>query len=100
MCGTRPIAKNGFGLSSAETDERAKIIEAGFWFLPEDERVHAEWRRFVTQYAVVGVQVHDARLVAAMLVHGVSKILTLNDRNFLRYAGILVVHPRAVLASG
>jgi len=26
---TRPVSRNGFGLSSAETDARAKIIEAG-----------------------------------------------------------------------
>jgi predicted nucleic acid-binding protein len=38
--------------------------------------------------------VHDARLVAAMLAHGVPQLLTLNDRDFARYAGISVVHPR------
>lgn len=94
---TRPITHNGFGLSSAEADERAKIIEAEFRFLPDSERVHVEWRRLVTQYAVAGVQVHDARLVACMLVHGVSNILTLNEKDFARYSGISVVHPRALV---
>lgn len=45
---------------------------------------------------VSGVQVHDARLVAAMRVHGVSRILTFNDKDFTRYADIEVVHPRTV----
>jgi predicted nucleic acid-binding protein len=95
---TRPIGKNGFGLSSAETDARAKIIEARFRLLPDSERVHVEWRRLVVEYAVAGAQVHDARLAASMLVHGVTNILTLNDRDFTRYSGISAVHPRAVFA--
>jgi hypothetical protein len=32
----------------------------------------------------MGVQVHDARLVAAMKVHGVTRILTINIRDFSR----------------
>jgi predicted nucleic acid-binding protein len=69
---TRPVAKNGFGLSSAETDARAKIVEARFGLLPDSERIHSEWRRLVVEHSVAGAQVHDARLVACMLVHGVS----------------------------
>jgi predicted nucleic acid-binding protein len=97
---TRPVAKNGFGLTIAETDERAKLIESSFGFLPDNERVHAEWRRLVVAYAVAGVQVHDAHLVAAMLVHGITGLLTLNDRDFLRYAGVAAVHPRAITGAG
>jgi predicted nucleic acid-binding protein len=45
---------------------------------------------------VSGVQVHDARLVAAMRVHGVKRILTFNERDFARYADVEAVHPRSV----
>lgn len=93
---TRPIASNGFGLAIAETDERAKLIESRFRFLPDNERVHAEWRRLVVAHSVAGVQVHDARLVAAMLVHGVAHLLTLNDRDFSRYTDVKAIHPRDV----
>ena len=62
--------------------------------------MHVEWRRLVVRHAVTGVKVHDARLVAAMLVHGVSNILTLNDRDFARYAGISAVNPRAAVSKG
>jgi len=75
---TRPISKNGLGLTPAQTDERATL------------------RRLVVAHSVAGVQVHDARLVAAMLVHRVSQVLTLNDRDFGRFAGIVAVHPRDV----
>ena len=97
---TRPASRNGFGLTPAQTDERARMIESRFSLLPDHERIFAEWRRLVIQYEVAGAKVHDARLVAAMLVHGVSNILTLNDRDFGRYAGISSVHPRSVVASG
>lgn len=97
---TRPADKNGLGLTGAETDARAKLIESKFLLLPETDRVHAEWRRLVVACSVAGVQVHDARLVAAMLAHGVPQLLTLNDRDFGRYSGISAVHPRDVVPSG
>ena len=93
---TRPGTGNGFGLSAADTDARAGIIEARFRLLPDSEPVHAAWRRLVVEYSVAGARVHDARLVASMLVHGVSNILTLNDRDFARYSGISAIHPRTV----
>jgi len=40
--------------------------------------------------------VHDARLAAAMLVHGIGHILTLNVADFSRYSGLTAVHPSSV----
>ena len=37
--------------------------------LPDDARVYATWRDLVAARDVRGVQVHDAKLAAAMLVH-------------------------------
>jgi predicted nucleic acid-binding protein len=94
---TRPSAQNGLGLSVIETDRRAELIESEMFFLQDDERVHSEWRRLVVDYSVSGVQVHDARLVAAMLAHGVRELLTLNARDFKRYREISALHPRDVV---
>lgn len=52
--------------------------------------------KLLVSRGVSGVQVHDARLVAAMRVHGVKRILTFNDKDFVRYADIEAVHPRAI----
>jgi hypothetical protein len=46
---------------------------------------------------VLGVQVHDARLAAAMYVHSVSHILTLNVTDFERFSGLTAVHPGSIL---
>lgn len=94
---TRPAtARSGFGLSIEETDIRAQIIERYLTFLPDDAAVHTEWRRIVVDYRVFGVKVHDARLVAAMCVHGVSDIITFNADDFTRYTGIAVHHPTTI----
>jgi len=50
-------------------------------------------RRLLVDHAISGVQVHDARLVAAMQVHGVFRILTFNTKDFKRFSGIQAIHP-------
>jgi len=95
---TRPIAQNGYGLSPGETDKVARQIEKAFILLPDVERIHHEWRRLVLVYGVSGTKVHDARIVAAMIVHGVHHILTLDGRDFERYAEIEMVSPEDIPA--
>jgi hypothetical protein len=46
-------------------------------------------------HGVIGSQVYDARLVAAMTVHGVGRILTFNAADFSRYP-IETLDPAAV----
>ena len=57
--------------------------------------MYTEWRRLVLTFNVSGVQVHDARLVAAMNEHGVTHMLTLNTTDFVRYGdeGIVAIDP-------
>lgn len=93
---TRPKERNGFGLSVDETEINAQQIELSFAFLPDTERVYREWRRIAFQHRVSGVQVHDARLAAAMYAHGISHILTFNGDDFTRYPGITAIHPGSV----
>ena len=71
----------------------ASLLENQFTFLPDNERIHSQWRHLVVAHGVSGVQVHDARLVAAMRVHTITHLLTLNRTDFLRYRDIIVVHP-------
>src|SRR6266851_3758720 len=81
---TRPLDRNGFGISPQETDRRAAIFETKCQLLGDSLAAHQEWRKLLITHNVVGVQVHDARLVAAMRVHGVRQILTFNERDFAR----------------
>ena len=93
---TRPVERNGIGLSVGETEREVRAIEAGMSLLPDNEAVYREWRRIVVRHSVSGVQVHDARLAATMYVHGVSHILTLNVADFNRFDGLMALHPDSV----
>ncbi|MYA98341.1 PIN domain-containing protein [Candidatus Poribacteria bacterium] len=95
---TRPANQNGFGHTVFETEQLLLGLEKFFRLLPDSPDVYPEWKRLVVKYDVSGVQVHDARLAAAMIVHNVKHILTFNVTDFQRYTdeGIEVVNPRAV----
>jgi predicted nucleic acid-binding protein len=94
---TRPVAANGMGYTVNETRQALVEVDATFNRVPDVPTAGPEWDRLVTQYGVIGRAVHDAQLVASMLVNGITHILTLNVVDFARFAGeITVVHPRDV----
>lgn len=90
---TRPANRNGYGLPPESALIRTENVEANFRLLPDSPAIHHEWRKLLVDYRVSGVQVHDARLVAAMRVHGVNRILTLNTKDFERFGDIEAIHP-------
>lgn len=93
---TRPLDKNGFGLTVAETDRLARVIERDFELLPDSRETHERWRALLVQHNVQGVQVHDARIAASMYVHGIGQLLTINVRDFRRFDDLRVMHPADV----
>lgn len=95
---TRPANENGFGQTPVETDQLLQELELLFSLLPDSSEIYPVWKRLVVKYDVSGVQVHDARLAAAMIAHNVTRILTFNVTDFERYTdeGIEVVNPAAV----
>lgn len=97
---TRPIDRNGFGKTTTQADAALLRIEQLFPVLPDIPAIYLRWRQLVVQYKVSGVQVHDARIVAAMLTHGIPSILTFNANDFARYAptGIVAVNPHSLIA--
>lgn len=98
---TRPAsARGGYGLSIDATERRLRVLERLFTILPDASTTHAEWKRLVVEYGVKGVQVHDARIVAMMNVHGLTGVLTLNANDFKRYDRITVLTPAQVIGRG
>lgn len=95
---TRPTARNGFGLSVQQANHSLRLVEKIFPLLPDNAKVHTEWRKLVLHFGVSGVQVHDARIVAAMLVHQITHIMTFNTSDFARYSsvGIFAVSPQTI----
>ena len=80
-------------MSVIEADRLARVIENNFEFLPDGREVYERWRSLLVMHKILGVQVHDARLEAIMYVHGVEQLLTLNGRDFKRFAGLRILDP-------
>lgn len=92
---TRPIDENGLGFTTEQATTEVNTLKKLFVLLPEMPLLE-EWGRLVAAYRVSGKNTHDARLVAAMIVHGVSEILTFNLKDFARYAEIVAVDPKTL----
>jgi predicted nucleic acid-binding protein len=95
---TRPLAVNGLGLFVSETVKELARIKALFSFFADMPAVYLEWERLVAFHIVAGKDAHDARLVAATYVHGLTHLLTFNGVDFARYPGINVLDPAMIAA--
>ncbi len=63
---TRPVARNGFGLTATEAEREVRVIEAGMSLLPDSEAIYWEWRRIVALHAVSGIQVPTSAATAGL----------------------------------
>lgn len=93
---TRPVVNNGLGLSVPETQTEIIGLKKLFTFLDDTPGIFRRWERLVFVHKVLGKNVHDARLVAAMLEHNITHLLTSNVKDFKRFDDIAVVDPADV----
>jgi predicted nucleic acid-binding protein len=96
---TRPTTQNGLGLTSAQAQAEAARVKGLFRVQAETPAVFAQWEQLVAQHQVLGKNAHDAHLVAAMMVHGVGRILTFNVADFRRFPNVTVLDPQQIVAS-
>jgi predicted nucleic acid-binding protein len=98
---TRPVEANGLGWSVEATKAEVDRVMALFPLLADTPAVFTHWLALVSAHRVTGRRVHDARLVAVMLAHGVHHVLTFNGDDFRAFNEIVVVEPADVVpASG
>jgi predicted nucleic acid-binding protein len=90
---TRPPDKNGLGLSAEVAAAELDKLQHFFNRLPDRDEIYDEWRRLVILHDVKGKNAHDTRLVAAMNINGIEKILTFNRQDFIRFTNIEVITP-------
>ena len=93
---TRPKNVNGLGFTVDEAEQEIDRLQQLFTVLPENENIFNRWKTLVTQYKVSGKVAHDARIVAAMIEHGIENILTLNPGDFKRFEEINVMIPQDI----
>jgi hypothetical protein len=88
---------NGLGLSIDGADRYTAQLERFFGILPDSVTAFQLWRKLIVDHAVVGVKVHDARLVAVMGTSDIERILTFNTSDFSRFQSIEAVHPESIV---
>ncbi len=93
---TRPLDVNGLNLTTQNAALEIRLFRATFNFIDDRPNLFDEWENLFQKYQVKGKNVHDARIVAAMLQHGIAKLLTFNVKDFKRFNEISVVDPRFV----
>ncbi|MHB2023145.1 MAG: type II toxin-antitoxin system VapC family toxin [Mycobacteriales bacterium] len=84
---TRPVAHNGLGMARSAALANARALRLRLHLLVEDEKVSARLLELLDAVECTGKQVHDANVVATMLVHGVDTVVTINAGDFARFEG-------------
>jgi len=82
---TRPVTQNGLGMSALTAQAELARVKSIFELMPETPAIYPVWEELVIRHRISGKPAHDARLVAAMHVHGIASILTFDQSGFTRF---------------
>jgi predicted nucleic acid-binding protein len=93
---TRPLESNGLDFTSQATRAEIDKFKTIFILLEDEKELLARWMELVLRFDVRGKSAHDARLIAAMEIHGIPSLLTFNSADFSRYSNITVMNPQIV----
>jgi predicted nucleic acid-binding protein len=91
---TRPTQVNGLGWTVEQTRSTIDQLLDRFPFLEESPQIFPNWLNLVTTNRVMGKRTHDARIIAAMLAHGITHLLTFNPSDFAGISSITIIHPQ------
>ena len=95
---TRPVVVNGLGFTPAHAQSEIAAIKKSYFLLDETPQFFLAWEVLIAAHAIIGKNSHDTRLVAAMVVHGITHLLTFNQQDFQRFTNITVLTPADVMA--
>lgn len=93
---TRPASANGLNFTLAAASAQLAELQTIFTLVPDTSAIFTEWEQLIVKYQVLGKQAHDTRLVAAMLVHQITHLLTFNTDNFQRFSEVTAINPRQI----
>jgi predicted nucleic acid-binding protein len=89
---TRPVEQNGLGLSQSDAVANVRALRARVFAVEENAKVTERLLGLLDEIECTGKQVHDANIVATMLVHGIDTVVTVNAADFASF----VDHVRVV----
>jgi predicted nucleic acid-binding protein len=89
---TRPAEYNGLGMDPARSIANARAFRERTRLLEETDKVATRLLSLLEAVACSGKQVHDANIVATMLVHGIGTLVTVNVGDFNRFGDLITVN--------
>jgi predicted nucleic acid-binding protein len=81
----RPEKSNGLGMPVETAVANVRVLRERLRFLEENEKVYDRLQKLLGAVTCSGSKVHDANVVATMLVHGVEAVVTSNIGDFTRF---------------
>jgi predicted nucleic acid-binding protein len=92
---SRPSESNGLGLSRLEAVANVRHLRSRLRLVEETSKVADRLLDLLDLVDCGGKQIHDANVVATMLVHGVDVIVTRNVADFARFSSFVrAIDPR------
>jgi predicted nucleic acid-binding protein len=82
---TRPVDRNGLGMGQPDAVANVRALRTRLNLLAEDVKVSERLLELLETVECAGKQVHDANVVATMLVHGIDTVVTRNVDDFVRF---------------
>lgn len=90
---TRPADKNGLGLKEVDAVANVRAFRTRTNLLTEDSKVADCLLGLLDEIPCAGKQIHDANVVATMLVHGIDSLITMNLEDFTRFEHHITLIP-------
>lgn len=79
-------------LSPQNIAHQVKTFETSYYIADENAETTAQLLKLMLSVPVGGKQIHDANIVATMLVYGVRDLYTLNIADFERFLPYITLH--------
>ena len=90
--GPPPAGQNGLGMACERASQWLNFFQRRFKLLADREELLACWHALVKTFGIKGLKTYDARIVAAMQTHGISRLPTFNVNDFKAFA-ITIIDP-------
>jgi predicted nucleic acid-binding protein len=90
---TTRFSVTGSGVTLHEIVDNLQIFRTEFTLLEEKLAVLAKLIELIQIFPTAGSQVHDANIIATMLVHGIDYLLTHNVDDFKRFSEKIHILP-------
>jgi len=88
---TRPIENNGLGLSVADAEANVVRFLRHLDLYDETEEVSVRLRQLAMTHNLRGKRIHDANIVATMMVHRIRTLLTQNGTDFAPFSDDITI---------